>query len=203
MFSPGARGHTLSAGGCHGKGLWGEKASVCGALSRGAGGVRHNGTAPPAALFSCTVNGTFSFRRDEKRMWGWNCGFLRTIRADWLAPPQLRGAAPSRPKSRLRRFTSKRACGWLWGAAPPTPRVTFHRGKVTKARRGPSPEWQEAPGPLSAQKTKQTGPAGGCRGKALRGKIPAVGPILRCGPAEAGIFPFSISLRPSGEDSTA
>ena len=45
-------------------------------------------TAPPAALFSCTVNGTFSFRRDEKRMWGWNCGFLRISRADWLAPPQ-------------------------------------------------------------------------------------------------------------------
>ena len=44
--------------------------------------------------------------------------------------------------------------------------VTFHRGKVTKARRGPSQEGQEAPGPLSAQKTEQNGSIGGCRGAA-------------------------------------
>ena len=73
-------------------------------------------------------------------------------------------------KSRLRRLTSKRACGQFWGAAPPFPRVTFHRGKVTKARRGPSPKGQEAPGPLSAQKTRQTGPASGYHGAAMWGE---------------------------------
>ena len=105
---------TGPTGGCRGNDLWGEKASVCGALSRGSGGVRHNGIAPPATLFSCTVNGTFSFRRDEKRTRGWNCGFLRTCCADWLAPPQRRllgwdGAAPG--KTRIRRLISKPACG--------------------------------------------------------------------------------------------
>ena len=29
----------------------------------------------PGRLSSCTVNGTFSFRRVERRMWGWNGGF--------------------------------------------------------------------------------------------------------------------------------
>ena len=47
---------------------------------------------------------------------------------------QLRGAAPSRPKSRLRRLASETRL-----RAQPIPRVTFHRGKVTIARRGPSP----------------------------------------------------------------
>ena len=43
--------------------------------------------------------------------------------------------------------------GDAWGAAAPPrpPCVTFDRAKVTKARRGPTPEGQEAPGPLSAQ----------------------------------------------------
>ena len=47
---------------------------------------------------------------------------------------QLRGAAPSRPTSRLRRLASETRL-----RAQPIPRVTFHRGKVTIARRGPSP----------------------------------------------------------------
>ena len=55
------------------------------------------------------------------------------------------------------------------GHCAPDPRVTFHRGKVTNARRGPSPYGQEAPGPLYAQKTKQKDPAGGCHGAAMWG----------------------------------
>ena len=61
---------------------------------------------PRAALFSCTVNGTFSFRRDEKRMWGWNCGFWKLSRSGWQKPIQS-----------LRRGT-------------------FHRRKVPKGRWG-------------------------------------------------------------------
>ena len=79
------------------------------------------------------------------------------------------------PSAGLRRSVSAGSFGAL---RPRTPRVTFHRGKVTKARRGPSPKGQEAPGPLSAQKTRQTGPAGGCRGTAMWGKI-FVGGYLR------------------------
>ena len=49
---------------------------------------------PRAALFFCTVNGTFSFRRDEKKMWGWNSGFWKIPRSCWLRPrkhtPQVR-----------------------------------------------------------------------------------------------------------------
>ena len=74
----------------------------------------------------------------------------------------------------LRHLGPRAACGgWPRNApagAAHHPRVTFHRGKVTKARRGPSPEGQEAPGPLSAQKTRQTGPAGGYHGAAMWGK---------------------------------
>ena len=51
---------------------------------------------------------------------------------------QLWGAAPSRPKSHLRRLTTKRACGQLWGAAPPLPLRDFP----------PRESHQSAPGAL-------------------------------------------------------
>ena len=58
------------------------------------GRANHISAAPPTALFFCTVNGTFSFRRDEKKMWGWNSGFWKIPRSCWLKPrkhtPQVR-----------------------------------------------------------------------------------------------------------------
>ena len=53
--------------------LVGSPDRLCSALRAAAsGGCAMHGAAAP--IF-CTVNGTFSFRRDEKRMWGWNSWF--------------------------------------------------------------------------------------------------------------------------------
>ena len=49
-----------------------------------------------------------------------------------------------------KRVPSPRGTG-VFGGCLPGPRVIIDRAKVTKARRGPTPEGQEAPGPLTAQ----------------------------------------------------
>ena len=82
-------------------------------------------TAPPAALFSCTVNGTFSFWRDKKRMWGWNCGFRKMPRYDWQREVRTKYA------KRISALRTNLFCRSLR-------RGTFHRRKVPKDRWGVS-----------------------------------------------------------------
>ena len=109
------------------------------------GRANHSSAAPPTALCSapraaasggcathgaaapifCTVNGTFSFRRDEKKMWGWNSGFWKMTRSDWQRTirPKYAKQIPSLHPNLF--FRSLR-------------RGTFHRRKVPKGRWGVS-----------------------------------------------------------------
>ena len=80
---------------------------------------------PRAALFFCTVNGTFSFRRDEKKMWGWNSGFWKLPRSDWRRSVRTKYAKYI-PTLRLNLFCRSLRRG------------TFHRRKVPKDRWGVS-----------------------------------------------------------------
>ena len=74
-----------------------------------------------AAPIFCTVNGTFSFRRDEKKMWGWNSGFKKLPRSDWQRSVRTKYAKQI-PALRLSLFCRTLRCG------------TFPRRKVPKGR---------------------------------------------------------------------
>ena len=89
------------------------------------GRANHPFAAPPAALFFCTVNGTFSFWRDKKRMWGWNCGFRKMPRYDWqrIVRTKYEKRIPALRTNLFRRSLR---------------RGTFHRRKVPKDHWGVS-----------------------------------------------------------------
>ena len=74
---------------------------------------------PRNRFFSCTVNGTFSFWRDKKRMWGWNCGFRKMPRYDWQR------AVRTKYVKRISALRTNLFCRSLR-------RGTFHRRKVPK-----------------------------------------------------------------------
>ena len=80
---------------------------------------------PRNRFFSCTVNGTFSFWRDKKRMWGWNCGFRKMPRYDWQRAVRTKYV---KRISALRTNLFRRSLR----------RGTFHRRKVPKDRWGVS-----------------------------------------------------------------
>ena len=117
--------------------------ALCSALRAAAsGGCATHGAAVP--IF-CTVNGTFSFRRDEKKMWGWNSGFWKLPRSDWRRPVRTKYAKYI-PTLRLNLFCRSLRRG------------TFHRRKVPKGRWGVSMRPRPLATPQAPEGSQQSAP---------------------------------------------
>ena len=100
---------------------------------------------PRNRFFSCTVNGTFSFWRDKKRMWGWNCGFRKMPRYDWQR------AVRTKYVKRISALRTNLFCRSLR-------RGTFHRRKVPKDRWGVSMRPRPLATPQAPEGSQQSAP---------------------------------------------